>query len=80
MTVHIFATVSSPSRSNFTLQRTAIDNQDEFGPVVAHTIQQNFYVDDCLKSVTSQECACELIVDLSKACAKGGFHLDTVYQ
>ena len=39
------------------------------------TILKNFYVDDCLKSVRTEDEAIELIRDLSGACDKGGFCL-----
>ncbi|XP_028394495.1 uncharacterized protein LOC114518689 [Dendronephthya gigantea] len=75
MTVHIFGAVSSPSCSNFALRQTGADNVEEFGSAVAQTIHNNFYVDDCLKSVDEQYAACELTVKLREACAKGGFRL-----
>ena len=36
------------------MRRTATDNEEEFGPAVVRTIQNDFYVDDCLKSVDDQ--------------------------
>jgi hypothetical protein len=74
MTVHIFGAVSSQSCSNFTLRQTANNNKD-FGPAVVHTIQCDFYVDDCLKSVDDLQFACDLIEKLRQACSKGGFRL-----
>lgn len=73
--VHIFGAVSSPSCSNFALRRTGTDNEDEFGSAVVQTIQRDFYVDDCLKSVDDQISACSLIGKLRQACSKGGFRL-----
>ena len=75
MSVHIFGAVSSPSCSNFALRRTATDNKEEFGPAIVRTIQNDFYVDDCLKSVDDQTSACNLISNLRQACSKGGFRL-----
>ena len=75
MTVHIFGVVSSPSCSNYALTRTASDNKDESGSAVAQTILNDFYVDDCLKSVDEQNEACDLIVKLRRTCSRGGFHL-----
>ncbi|KAJ8369700.1 hypothetical protein SKAU_G00097280 [Synaphobranchus kaupii] len=40
-----------------------------------NTVLQNFYVDDCLKSVSTEEEAVSLYHDLSAICAKGGFCL-----
>ena len=51
MRVHLFGGASSPSCANFALKRTAKDNEADFDPKVIETVQRNFYVDDCLKSV-----------------------------
>ncbi len=75
MTVHLFGAASSPSCSNYALKKRACGNEKEFGPVVARTIERNFYVDDCLKSVNTTTTAVKLISDLGDSCAKGGFRL-----
>ncbi len=72
MTVHIFWAVSSPSCAAFALRKTA-DDREIHGEVV-QTLKDNFYVDDCLKSVASEE-AVSLVQDLSNLCQKGGFTL-----
>ena len=38
-------------------------------------MRRNFYVDDCLKSVTTKAEAKDLISRLCQACGKGGFCL-----
>ncbi len=43
---------------------------------VISTIRQNFYVDDCLKSVNTEEQAVALYRQLTEVCAKGGFRLN----
>ena len=73
MTVHLFGATSSPAVCNFALRR--ITEDFECSQAVASTILTNFYVDDCLKSVTDVSEATGLIEDLTKACSKGGFHL-----
>ncbi|KAK0134388.1 hypothetical protein N1851_030045 [Merluccius polli] len=75
MLVHIFGAVSSPSIATFALQKTASDNQTCFPPQVAETIQHNFYVDDCAKSVAKESDAIQLVKDLTALCSKGGFQL-----
>lgn len=55
MLVHIFGAVSSPSCATLALLKTADDNQNDFPAEVVNTIHQNFYVDDCLKSVNTVE-------------------------
>ena len=76
MTVHVFGATSSPSCANYALRRTAEDNAKAFGPEVESTIRNNFYVDDCLKSVATEQEATTLVRNLRQACAKGGFHLN----
>ena len=61
MCVHLFGAVSSPSRSNYALKRTAVDNSSSFGLDASETVMKNFYVDDLLKSVKSEEYAVDLI-------------------
>lgn len=73
MKVHIFGATSSPSCANYALKRVADDNKADFSDKVLHTIQQNFYVEDCLKSVPSESEALQLVKDLTAACKKGGF-------
>ena len=75
MVVHLFGAVFSPSIANFALKKTASDNEEENGTIVANTLRKNFYVDDCLRSVDTKNTAGKLIKDLSRACQKGGFHL-----
>ncbi|XP_071956811.1 uncharacterized protein [Antedon mediterranea] len=54
MVVHLFGGKSSPS-SYFALRKVAKDHADDFDPVVTNVVNNNFYVDDCLKSVDSEE-------------------------
>ena len=53
MLVHLFGAVLSPSCANFVLRQTARDNKSTFHPKVIRTIENNFNVDDCLKSLSS---------------------------
>ena len=75
MVVHLFGAASSPSVTNFALKQTATDNEEQYGTLVAETLQKNFYVDDCLRSVNSEGTAVELIEGLCQSCKKGGFRL-----
>ncbi|XP_077381791.1 uncharacterized protein LOC144021408 isoform X2 [Festucalex cinctus] len=75
MTVHLFGATSSPSIASYALRRTAEDNQTTASPEAVQTVLHNFYVDDCLKSVATEEEAVTLIKDLRILCAKGGFTL-----
>ena len=75
MVVHLLGTVSSPSCANYALKRTAIDNEGNVAMDVLNTIRNNLYVDDCLKSVTSDRQAIRLVSKLREACATRGFRL-----
>ena len=75
MAVHLFGGVSSPSCANFALKKTAEDNKTSFDPEIVRTVKRNFYVDDCLKSVTSDERAIFLVDNLTELLRRGGFRL-----
>ena len=75
MCVHLFGAVSSPSSSNYALKRTAVDNSSSFDVNASETVMKNFYVDDLLKSVKSEEYAVDLIKRVKEMCAAGGFNL-----
>ena len=73
MNVHMCGGTSSPSFSNYVLQRTARDSEVKYDPEVAE--RGNFYLDDLLKSVKDEEIAVTLMKDVKALCAEGGFHL-----
>ena len=75
MTVHPFGAVSSPSCANYALRKTADDNEEKFGNAIVDTLRRNFYVDDCLRSVSTEATAKEQIESLREVCTSGGFHL-----
>lgn len=78
MTVHLFGAVSSPGCANFALKRTANDNEAEFGAATATFVRRNFYVDDGVRSVATEEEAIELIDKAQQLCAKGGLRLHKI--
>ncbi|XP_060602645.1 uncharacterized protein LOC132755746 [Ruditapes philippinarum] len=75
MKVHLFGATSSPSCAAYALRRTAIDNAERFEPAVLSTVKRNFYVDDCLKSVESEDKAVKLAADLQSLMSLGGFRV-----
>lgn len=75
MKVHLFGAVSSPSCANFALRKTADDNKGHFPSEVTNTVKNNFYVDDCLKSLPSEQEAVQMVRDLTALCKMGGFML-----
>ena len=75
MTVHLFGAVSSPSCASYALRKTAEDNSVFFSADVVETVKRNFYVDDCLKSLPSEEEAVHMVRALADICQRGGFTL-----
>ena len=70
----IFRAESSPTCVNYALQQVGRDCRDENG-MVANLINRNFYMDDVVKSVASEEEAVEVYKCLRKSLADGGFQL-----
>ena len=75
MCMHVFGGISSLSCSNYSLKRTSNDGKDQFGLEAAKTLQNNFYVDDLLKSVAQEEQAIQLIKNVKVMCLSGVFKL-----
>lgn len=76
MNVHLFGAVSSPSCASFALTKTADDKQADFPAEVVQTVKENFYVDNCLKGIASEEEAALLVKNLTTLCRNGGFTLN----
>ena len=68
MTAHLFSAVSSPACANYALQHMADDNKDNYGTKVANTLRRNFYVDDVLKSASTEDKTIELATDVKAFC------------
>ena len=57
VTVHMFGAVSSSSCASYALRKTADDHSCDFSAETVKAVKQNFYVDDCLRSLSSKEAA-----------------------
>ena len=57
------------------MRTTANENEEEYGSEVIQTLRRNSYVDDCLRSVSTEAKAKDQIDGLRQACGKGGFPL-----
>ncbi|XP_053732091.1 uncharacterized protein LOC128765391 [Synchiropus splendidus] len=75
MCVHLFGASSTPSCASYALRRTAEDGKEWAAPEAVEAILNNFYVDDCLSTVSSDEHAVTLAKNLRNLCLSGGFHL-----
>ena len=69
---HVFGAKSSPTCANYAMKRVAIDNEDKFS-IAAKTIQNNFYMDDFIKSVETPEEAIKVFKQLHPLLSKHGF-------
>lgn len=75
MTVHLFGATSSPSCAGFALRKTAEDHKNAFDNDTSTAVLENFYVDDCLKSVPDAKQGRRLIPQLRDMLMRSGFRL-----
>jgi len=75
MRVHLFGRASSHSYANLTLKKPAEDNKGDYDAQTIETVKRNFYVDDCLKSVPTDQTAINLTDQLHKLLTRGSFNL-----
>ncbi|KAL4008191.1 hypothetical protein ACER0C_002043 [Sarotherodon galilaeus] len=75
MMVHLFGATSSPSCVNYALKKAAEDAKEKMPLAAVNAVLNNFYVDDCLLSVSDETEACTMVRDLTALCESGGFHL-----
>ncbi|XP_071094883.1 uncharacterized protein [Haliotis cracherodii] len=75
MTSHLFGGIWSSSCANYALRKAAADNVDDFDKDTIQTVTDNFYVDDCLKSVDSKEKGIKLVQNVCDLLQRGGFRL-----
>ena len=75
MTAHVFGGSSSPSCSKFALRKTALNNEELYGKVVATILEINFFVNDMLKSFSTAEETITVIQQVKDLCSNGGFNL-----
>ena len=74
MNAHIFGGVWCACIATYAMRRTIEDQKIE-DVFVKDVIKRAFYVDDCLKSVSSSEEAMKVIEDVREVLKKGGFNL-----
>ena len=75
MPVHLFGATSPPSCCHFCLLKSANDQVEDFDKATLDIVRNNFYMDDCLFSVSCQDEAIRLVRQLSKLLENRGFHL-----
>ena len=75
MCVHVFGGVSFGACSNHTLKITIIENKEKFDEEAAQALQNNFFVDNLLKSVENEDMLVQLIKKVTGMCHEGDFNL-----
>ena len=75
MKVHLFGGKSSPSVVNFCMKRIADDNETQFSDLAINTLRRSFYMDDMIRSVSSEAEANALIPEMQALLQAGGFDL-----
>ena len=74
MKVHLFGAASSPGCANYGMKYLASQHEREY-PAAAEFIKKNFYVDDGLASVESEDAAIQLVREAQSLSEKGKLHL-----
>ena len=78
MTVHIFGNTSSPAIATFGLRKTAEVGETEFGSDAKEFVDNDFYVDDGLKSVPNSQQAIDLLQRTQAMLATGNLRLHKI--
>ena len=75
MQVHIFGAKDSPSCATYALRKTALDNKGKFSNECIQNTLRNFYVNDLLASVKTEQEAIILAQEMMEMMKCGGFNL-----
>ena len=75
MTVHLFGGTWSPSVCTFALKQLAKDYEENFPAKVIEAVRKDFYVDDFLKTLETEEEANLIVQEVTQLLSHGGFRL-----
>jgi len=64
MLVHLFGATSSPACASYALRRVADDNVTAVSADAVSTVKNFFCVDDCVKSVDTEDIAIKLATEV----------------
>ena len=73
--LHTFGAVSSPSIANFALKRDAADAEASFSAAAVETLKTCVYVDDIMRSLSTEETAVNVLKDVRSIAASAGFNV-----
>ena len=71
---HVFGAKISPTCANYALKRVGLENEEMY-PIAAKAMQNNFLMDDFIKSVETPEEAVEVFNQLKPLLSQHGFEL-----
>ena len=71
---YVFGAKSSPTCAKYALKRVGLDNGEMY-PIATKAIQNNFYMNDFIKSVETPEEAIEVFSQLQPLLSQHGFEL-----
>lgn len=78
MRVHVFGNCPSPAVAMYGLKRTAIEGEDKYGTEVRQFVERYFYVDDGLKSFSSEEKAIGVLKATQNMLAQSNLRLHKI--
>lgn len=78
MRVHVFGNSPSPAVAIYRIRRAAREEENEYGSDVSKFIEQDFYVDDALKSFPTEEEAIDLLRRAQEALAASNLRLHKI--
>lgn len=78
MRVHVFGNCPSPSVAVYGLKRTAVEGEQEYGSDARLFIERHFYVDDGLKSFSSEAEAIDVLSRAQQMLARSNLRLHKI--
>ena len=75
MNVHLFGKVDLPCIANWTLHKTAKDNEDQMSFRSSCAVLKNFYMDNYLDLLPTTQKAINTCIEVIKTLSSGGFKL-----
>ncbi|KAM5180734.1 uncharacterized protein ACMZJ9_001273 [Mantella aurantiaca] len=78
MKVHVFGNSPSPTVAIYGLRKTAKEGEEEFGTDAHQFVERNFYVDDGLKSLPTEEEAIDLLTRTQNMLATANLRLHKI--
>lgn len=78
MKVHVFGNSPSPALAIYGLRRAAREGEPEYGPDTRTLVERDFYMDDALKSLATEEEAIDLLQRTQASLAESNLRLHKI--